>query len=360
MEPIETTGKTIEEAIDKALAQLGVGRDAVEIVVVDKGRSGVFGIGAGEARVRVQPKKASSADVLDIAKQTIETLLGAMGVSASVALPDTAAPNSDLAPEGALLFQIDGEDAGLLIGRRGETLGALQFAVNQIVSRKVPGGAMVSIDVEGYRARRAEQIKGIALRMAERVANTGRSLALEPMPARERRLVHVALTDHAKVVTESSGEGENRRVVIQPKPGVTPAPRQDRPPGPPRQERRYERPQGPANRPPRREPRRDAPPPGAPPSGAPPRRPRQPLRPAAGIRPLRSQRGRPARAGPPEPLRPPAGPRSLRPYAALRPRLRGIAPPTPGLDVRPGVCAVGPISDLNRFLLRQKAESMHG
>ena len=274
VEPIETTGKTVEEAIEKALAQLGVGRDDVEIVVVDKGRSGVFGIGAGEARVRVGPiaaKKAetTTADVVDLAKETIETLLRAMGVSASVALPDPAGANSDLAPEGALLFQIDGEDAGLLIGRRGETLGAIQFTVNQILSRKAPGGALVSIDVEGYRARRAEQIKGIALRMAERVANTGRPFALEPMPARERRLVHVALTDHPKVVTESDGEGEDRRVVIQPRRGAAtgpsggPPPRQDRPSGPPRQDRRPPyRDRGP--RPPRREPppprRDDAPP----------------------------------------------------------------------------------------------------
>ena len=213
MRELEMTGRTVEEAIDKAVHQLGVAREDVEVVILDKGRGGILGLGAELARVRVSVR---GIDAVDLAKRTIEDLLRTMGVSASVGLPERSSSADDRDPS-VLSFNIDGEDAGLLIGRRGETLSSLQFVLNFILSRKTQTRTLVSIDVEGYRERRNEVLRSMAFRMAERAASTGRSVAMEPMPARERRIVHMALAEHAKVITESVGEGEDRRVTIVPK-----------------------------------------------------------------------------------------------------------------------------------------------
>lgn len=250
MEPLEMTGKTVEEAVEKALRQLDAGLEDVEVVVVDKGRSGVFGLGAEDARVRVT-LKLEAPDVFDTAKETIEGLLGAMGVAAAVVLPEIsqraampAAPPllPPPSPEGEgempeaepifLTFDIEGEDAGLLIGRGGETLSSLQFLVNFIVSRKTGEKVMINIDVEGYRERHAERLRSQAMHLADRAVQTGRIFAMDPMPARDRRLVHMALAGDTRVRTESVGEGEDRKITIIPK-------REGRPPPPPRGPREY-------------------------------------------------------------------------------------------------------------------------
>ena len=227
MDPLETTGKTVDEATAKALSQLGAERDEVEVVVVDKGRSGVFGIGAEEARVRVTLLKQETADPLELAKETIESLLRAMGVSATVALPESAGlleqaqeeplREGEEAEPKQLRFSIEGEDAGLLIGHGGETLNALQFLVNLTVSRQAGQRINASIDIEGYRERREERLTAMANRLAERVAQTGRAFAMEPMAARDRRIIHMALANSRRVRTESVGEGEGRKVTIYPK-----------------------------------------------------------------------------------------------------------------------------------------------
>ena len=170
-------------------------------------------MGAEPARVRVSVK---AVDEVDLAKRTIDDLLRAMGVDAAVGLSEGFAPTDDKEP-GALSFNIEGEDAGLLIGRRGETLSSFQFVLNFILSRKTQSRTLVLLDVEGYRERRSEVLRSMAFRLAERAATTGRSVAMEPMPARERRIVHMALADNAKVTTESIGEGEDRKVTIVPK-----------------------------------------------------------------------------------------------------------------------------------------------
>ena len=112
------------------------------------------------------------------------------------------------------VFEIEGEDAGLLIGRKGETLNTLQFLVRYIVSYKLGGRVNLMVDVEGYQERRRQSLSNMALRVAGRVADTGRSISLEPMSPNERRIVHLALSDHPDVVTESDGVGESRQVVI--------------------------------------------------------------------------------------------------------------------------------------------------
>jgi spoIIIJ-associated protein len=119
--------------------------------------------------------------------------------------------------EGSMTFEIEGQDAGLLIGRRGETLQALQFLVRMVTNRQLGRKAYVVIDIEDYRERRVQMLRRLARRMAGRVGSGGREDSLEPMSPAERRIVHMALAGHPDVRTESEGEGNQRRVVIFPK-----------------------------------------------------------------------------------------------------------------------------------------------
>ena len=217
MDSLEMTGKTTEEATDKALRQLGLELEDVVVDVVDRGRGGILGLGSELARVIVRPRPP---ELVDLAKETIEGLLRAMGVAASVGLPQRSSGPGEKAEAGAPAFNIDGEDAGLLIGRRGETLASLQFLLNFIVSRRSQERVNIRIDVEGYRDRREESLRVLANRMLERAVSTGRTVTMEPMPARERRIIHITLAASGKVTTESVGEGEDRKVTIVPKPGV--------------------------------------------------------------------------------------------------------------------------------------------
>lgn len=253
MRTIETTGKTPEEAIEAALDQLGAGRDEVEIDVVSEGRGGLLGIGSEPAIVRVTlPESADessteseaapesqpdalanftpSADEFDddyddfeeeeeetseVVKEgydVLSTLLNKMGVSADVYLREPYT-GDDEGP----VFEIEGDDSGLLIGTRGETLRALQFIVSFLVSRRMGERTNMMVDVEGYQQRRYDSVANLARRVAQRVAQRGRSIPLEPMPPNERRQVHMALADHSDVVTESDGNGDRRKVVIHPK-----------------------------------------------------------------------------------------------------------------------------------------------
>lgn len=145
-----------------------------------------------------------------LATEILDFFLGTMGVVATTFVREDAV-------DGVIAFEIEGEDAGLLIGRRGETLQALQFLVNLIVNKQLGRQVYVTIDVEGYRERRQESLKSLAQRTAERVVSSGRSIQLQPMPASERRIIHVTLAEHPDVRTESKGDGDQRRVVVLPK-----------------------------------------------------------------------------------------------------------------------------------------------
>jgi len=144
-----------------------------------------------------------------LVSELIDYFLGAMGVVA-----DTYIREDD---EGVMTFEIDGPDAGLLIGRRGETLQALQFIVRMVTNRQLGRKAHVVIDIEDYRERRVQMLRRLARRTAGRVGSSGREYALEPMSPAERRIVHMSLAGHDEVRTESEGEGNQRRVVILPK-----------------------------------------------------------------------------------------------------------------------------------------------
>lgn len=154
----------------------------------------------------------------DTARETVETLLGLMGIKNSTVTVGIQTP--DEGEEEALpsiSVNIEGDDLGILIGRRGQTLTSLQYIVRLIIGRQTETWQPIIIDVEGYKERRYEGLRAFAQQMAEQVRDREAPFSLEPMPAYERRLIHLVLADHPDVVTESMGLGESRRVVIMPR-----------------------------------------------------------------------------------------------------------------------------------------------
>ncbi len=216
MESLEVSAKSVEEAIQHALEQLGVSREEVEVTVLKEGKSGLLGLGAEEAMVRVRPLVAvpdTVGDVAGLAKDVLERLLAAMGVSASVAAREQPIVEADAAVA-HITFDVTGDDLGILIGRRGQTLACLQYMVRLIVSHQTKAEAPIVVDVEGYKQRRYESLRTLAQRLAEQVEASKVPITLEPMPAYERRIIHLTLADHPEVATQSIGVGEARRVVI--------------------------------------------------------------------------------------------------------------------------------------------------
>lgn len=210
MSELEFTGKTVEDAIRQALKRLRLKRDEVEIKVLQKGKQGFLGIGGEEARIKVIPKQPS---LILTAKEILETILSLMKISAKVepSLPPRVLGSGPF----PLTLDIKGEELGQLIGRRGQTLDSLQYLLNLILSNKLKEKVNVMVDAGGYKRRHYRSLRQLAFRLAEQVKNTGKSITLEPMPAIERRIIHLALADHPDVITQSIGEGENRKVVIQ-------------------------------------------------------------------------------------------------------------------------------------------------
>ena len=210
MRMIETTAKTPEEAIEIALKELDVERPDVEIDVVSKGKAGILGIGGEPAKVRVTVLDKPP-DAVVATTDILQSLISLMDVSAAITL--VHAEREDV---GGPVFDIDGDDSGLLIGRRGDTLRALQFLVSFIARRRLGDRVNLFVDVSGYQERRYETLRSLAQRNARRVASSGREITLEPMPPNERRIVHMALADDPDVNTISDGVGDGRRVVIEP------------------------------------------------------------------------------------------------------------------------------------------------
>lgn len=245
-ESIEVSARTVQEAIARGLAQLGLSREEAEIVVLREGSKGILGIGAEDAKVRISRKapppaviqasqpapitgpgdevispsqEALTADrAALVAQEVTRDLIRLMGINAGVAIRNAASlVGKPLDSDHPIVIDIMGKDLGILIGRRGETLSALQLIVNLIVGRRIKEWARVVVDVEGYRSRREEALRNLALRMAERVRNTRVPFTLEAMPPHERRIIHLALKDNPYVTTQSFGEGEERRVTIFPR-----------------------------------------------------------------------------------------------------------------------------------------------
>ena len=252
-ESVEVSAKSVDEAIDEALEELGLKRQQVEIEILTAGKPGLFGIGGEQARVRVtaleegtarpmaepgeedtagpmaepavegaEPAEIEIKDVaspeVDLASDHLSQLLAFMEIDGEVSVRTPETPGDGLGRASAVL-DVDGDDLGLLIGRRGTTLAALQYIINLMVSRKMGSRVLISLDIEHYRRRREDSLTGLAQRMADRVRKSGRSLTLEPMPAGERRIVHLALAEDSAVTTGSVGEGDGRKVVIYPQRG---------------------------------------------------------------------------------------------------------------------------------------------
>jgi spoIIIJ-associated protein len=259
---LEVIAPTIEEAVEKGLSELGLPEEAVDIEVLDEGSKGLFGLGSRQARVRLSIKGAVPTDevetveelveeeessgyfdedeeayeelvvkektppaeikfegleehILDVAEDTVSELLFKMHVRADVSAkfgePDEVRGRTPI------LVDITGTDLSILIGRQAETLNALQYIAGLIVSKEIGRNLTIVIDVQGYRKRREQQLRQLARRMADQAMKTGRRQILEPMPANERRIIHIELRDHPQVSTESIGEEPRRKVTILPK-----------------------------------------------------------------------------------------------------------------------------------------------
>jgi spoIIIJ-associated protein len=241
---LEMIAPTVDEAVARGAAELGVTPDRVLVEVLDEGGHGMLGLGIRQARVRLtllggapsaRPAPAVPADdddfddegesgdepaapadhEIEVARDTVRELVSLMRLTARVSgrwgeadEPDEPRP---------VLVDIRGDDLSLLIGRRGESLAALQYITRLIVGKELGNYLPIVVDVEGYRARRERQLRQLARRMAEQAVERGRTMTLEPMSPAERRIIHLELRDHQRVFTESVGEGENRKVTVVPR-----------------------------------------------------------------------------------------------------------------------------------------------
>jgi spoIIIJ-associated protein len=245
---LEVIAPTTEEAIENGLMQLGLSEDQVDIEVLDSGSKGLLGIGGRQSRVKLtmkgastenddaqtlfeeKPEKEEELDIttiksvdqdalsdeekqnLKVTRTVVEELLERMRVKASIT-PRYVEPE-DERDRRVILVDIQGNDLSILIGRRSETLNALQYITSLIVSKELNKWVPLMIDVQGYRERRNRQLRQLGRKMAEQAIQSGRRQVLEPMPANERRVIHLELRDHPQVFTESTGDEPYRKVTI--------------------------------------------------------------------------------------------------------------------------------------------------
>jgi spoIIIJ-associated protein len=198
---VEQEGRTTEEAMELALQELGATRDQVRVTVLSEGKKSLFGLVSKPARVRVSLKEDPSSTPEGILKN----LLDEMGIESSV--------ESEIA-DGNIYLTVNTPNAGLLIGRRGRTLNAIQHLLNCIVNRSSLVKRRVIVDAEQYRERREEILTNLAHRLASKVKMTGQEVVVEPMNPQDRRIIHLALQNDEEVTTFSRGEGSFRSVVI--------------------------------------------------------------------------------------------------------------------------------------------------
>lgn len=238
---LEIIAPSVEEAIEQGLDQLGLPRDAVKVDVLDEGKSGFLGVGSRQVRIRLtigeepgekkEQKKTDSTVAVSVEGETfdddleeakvkseriVQNLLTKMKVKADVnaRILDPEDEND----RSMVLIEITGKDLSILIGRRAETLNALQYITSLMVNQEMGTWMPLMIDVQGYRFRRERQLRQLARRLADQVVQTGRKQVLEPMPANERRLIHLELRYHPFVTTESVGEEPHRKTTIYLKP----------------------------------------------------------------------------------------------------------------------------------------------
>ena len=204
MKSIEIEGKTVEEALNKALLELKTDEHMVDVDVLEQGSKGLFNvIGVKPAKVRVSLKY----DYIEEARNFLANILKAMKIDAEINIEED---------DDTLHINLNGKNMGLLIGYRGETLDSIQYLVSLVVNKvhELPHKRVI-LDTENYRSKREETLKGVAVKTANRVIKTKKSFKLEPMNPYERRIIHSALQANAFVITHSEGEEPFRRVVIE-------------------------------------------------------------------------------------------------------------------------------------------------
>jgi len=220
MKTIEVEGKTVEEAIEKACEMLQASRDQLDVEVVSNPTSGFLGLGAKPAQIRVTlkaqpqaeasmaaPPAAPAGSAVETAKKTLEDILRLLDTPAQVEVREE--------PE-RIVLNIQGDGSGLLIGRKGQTLDALEYLVNKIVHKDREGEKRIVVDTENYRKRREESLIKLARRLGEKVKKQGRPVTISPMNAHDRRIIHLALQNDPLLRTRSTGTGTFRRLIISP------------------------------------------------------------------------------------------------------------------------------------------------
>jgi spoIIIJ-associated protein len=205
MEGIEIAAATVEQAIEKAEAELRLNRDQFKVEVIREGKSGILGVGSREALIRVTPLTLPKEDVAQRVVEILDTLVTLLGLQGKVEV---------LSDELPLALDIKGDNLGILIGRRGQTLASLEYVTKLMVVGRFKTWVPLTVDVEGYKKRRHDSLQKLALYLAEQAKSKHRAVTMEPMPADERRVVHLALADNPDVTTQSIGVGEDRKVVI--------------------------------------------------------------------------------------------------------------------------------------------------
>ena len=205
MREIEVTGKTVDEAIKNGLESLGLGREAVDVEILEQPTKGILGLfGQKPARVRLTVKSK----VTERSKEFLDEIIKAMGLNVNYEI---------FQREEQILINLYGNDVGVLIGHRGETLDALQYLVNLAANKNEEIPRRIVLDAQGYRERREKTLIRLAEKVADKVKQKGHPYALEPMTPQERRIIHTALQNHEGVYTYSEGEEPNRKVIIAPK-----------------------------------------------------------------------------------------------------------------------------------------------
>jgi spoIIIJ-associated protein len=215
MEAFEFEGKTAEEAIENACRQLNLTKEEMEIEIIEPGSAGIFGlVGGRKAKVKVttereEPEHIEEGNGLAVAKETLKNILVLMpmeGIEVQVQRVD-----------GTIALNIEGDKSGLLIGRKGRTLDALQYIVNKIVNKTLEKRVQVIIDSENYRQRRQEYLIQMALKMGDKAKRIRKALSTNLLNSHDRRIVHLALRDDQQLNTKSRGEGLLKKIVISPK-----------------------------------------------------------------------------------------------------------------------------------------------
>ena len=209
MSSIEIEAKTMEEALTKASEQLGRSRDELEVEVISENSNKLFGIiGGSKVKIKASIREPRPEECTQLAKEVLENILYRFGVSTAVEVTEDSE---------CINLEIKSDGSGILIGRKGQTLDALQYLVNKIARRSPAATKQIIIDTEGYRRRRKDTLIELAQRLGERAKAKDIPVSTSPLNPFERRIIHLALQDDAEVTTQSTGEGIYRSVVISPK-----------------------------------------------------------------------------------------------------------------------------------------------